>query len=113
MDSCPLKPTDQHVQARKVHERVPAVKFELGQLVATPGALAALAESGESPGGFLTRHAAGDWGDLSEEDRKENEFSLAHGFRLLSSYKLRNGTKLWIITEADRSATTLLLPEEY
>ena len=49
----------------------------------------------------------------SEEDRKENEFSLVHGFRLLSSYKLRNGTKLWIITEADRSSTTLLLPDEY
>ena len=101
------------MQARKAHEQVPATKFELGQLVATPGALAALEESGESPGAFLTRHAAGDWGDLSEEDRKENEFSSAHGFRLLSSYCLRNGTKLWIISEADRSATTLLLPDEY
>ena len=88
-------------------------RFELGQLVATPGALAALAESGEEPGTFLTRHASGDWGGLSEEDRKENEFSLLHGFRLLSSYRLRNGVKLWAITEADRSATTLLLPEEY
>ena len=88
-------------------------KFPLGQIVATPGALAALEKSSEEPGTFLTRHACGDWGDLSEEDRKENEFSLAHGFRLLSSYKLRNGTKLWIITEADRSSTTLLLPNEY
>jgi hypothetical protein len=87
--------------------------FELGQLVATPGALAALEESGEQPGSFISRHVAGDWGDLSDDDRKENEFSLVHGFRLLSSYRLRNGVKLWVITEADRSSTTLLLPEEY
>jgi hypothetical protein len=92
---------------------VPAAKFNLGQLVATPGALSALEESGEQHSTFLARHLSGDWGDLSEEDRKENEFSLLHGFRLLSSYKLRNGTKLWIITEADRSSTTLLLPNEY
>jgi hypothetical protein len=57
--------------------------------------------------------AAGDWGDLSEEDRKENEFFLVHRFRLLSSYRLRNGVKVWVITEADRSSTTLLLPDEY
>jgi hypothetical protein len=88
-------------------------KFPLGQIVATPGALAALEKSSEEPSTFLARHLSGDWGDLSEEDRKENEFSLLHGFRLLSSYKLRNGTKLWIITEADRSSTTLLLPDEY
>jgi len=72
-----------------------------------------LEASGEKPEKFLSRHAAGDWGDVSDADREENEFSLAHGFRLLSSYKLRNGTKLWIITEADRSSTTLLLPDEY
>ena len=90
-----------------------APKFELGQLAATPGALAALEESGEEPGTFIARHAAGDWGDLSEEDRNENEFSLLHGFRLLSSYRLRGGVKLWIITEADRSSTTILLPDEY
>jgi hypothetical protein len=88
-------------------------RFELGQVVATPGALAALTESGQNAVEFLLRHASGDWGGLSEEDRKENEFSLLHGFRLLSSYRLRNGVKLWAITEADRSATTLLLPEEY
>jgi hypothetical protein len=88
-------------------------RFELGQLVATPGALAALEEAGQNAGEFLARHVSGDWGDLSEEDRQENEFSLTHGFRLLSSYRLRNGTKIWAITESDRSATTLLLPEEY
>lgn len=88
-------------------------KLELGQIVATPGALAALEESGEQPGDLLRRHASGDWGELSEEDRKENEFPLVHGFRLLSSYTLSSGTTIWVITEADRSSTTLLLPEEY
>jgi len=88
-------------------------KFPLGQIVATPGALAALEKSSEEPGTFLTRHACGDWGDLSEEDREENEFSLVHGLRLLSTYTLKNGDKLWIISEADRSSTTLLLPNEY
>jgi len=87
--------------------------FQLGQIVATPGALAAFEESGEQPGDFLRRHACGDWGDLCDEDRKENEFSLLHGFRLLSSYTLSSGTKIWVISEADRSSTTLLLPEEY
>ena len=90
-----------------------AKQLQLGQIVATPGALAAFEESGEQPGDFLRRHASGDWGDLCDEDRKENEFSLAHGFRLLSSYTLNSGTKIWVITEADRSSTTLLLPEEY
>jgi hypothetical protein len=88
-------------------------KLELGQIVATPGALAALEASGESPLEFLSRHAAGDWGELSDEDRRENEFSLEHGFRLLSAYTLNNGTKIWIISEADRSSTCILLPSEY
>ena len=90
-----------------------ATQLQLGQIVATRGALAAFEESGEQPGKFLRRHACGDWGDLSEEDRKENEFSLVNGFRLLSSYTLSSGTRIWVITEADRSSTTLLLPEEY
>jgi hypothetical protein len=59
------------------------------------------------------RHLAGDWGELDEHDIRENEFSLEHGLRLLSAYRLSNGTKIWIITEADRSVTTFLLPEEY
>ena len=88
-------------------------KLELGQIVATFGALAAFGESCEQPSDLLRRHASGDWGELSEEDRKENEFSLVHGFRLLSSYTLSSGTTIWVITEADRSSTTLLLPEEY
>ena len=88
-------------------------KFPLGLLVATPGALQALAEAGQTPFEFLERHAAGDWGELDEEDRQENELSLREGFRLLSAYTLTTGVRLWIITEADRSATTLLLPEDY
>lgn len=87
--------------------------FELGQIVATPGALAALKKARQQPDEFLTRHINRDWGDLDEEDRKENEYSLEHGFRLLSAYKTNAGDRLWIITEADRSVTTLLLPEEY
>ena len=62
---------------------------------------------------YLVRHIAGDWGDVGEHDRRENELSLVRGFRLLSAYTLNSGTKIWIITEADRSATTVLLPEEY
>ena len=88
-------------------------RFPLGRVVATPGALQALEESGESPGVFLKRHLTGDWGEVDDHDRRENELSVVQGFRLLSAYTLSNGTKLWIITEADRRATTLLLPSEY
>ena len=87
--------------------------FQLGQIVATPGALAALEEAGQAPGEFLARHVNREWGNLSDEDRKENDYSLEHGFRLLSAYRTHAGDKLWIITESDRSVTTLLLPEEY
>jgi hypothetical protein len=88
-------------------------RFPLGRLVATPGALQALAEAGQSPMDFVERHQAGDWGELGEEDRQENEYSLQHGFRILSAYRTTNNVRIWIITEADRSATTVLLPEEY
>ncbi len=81
--------------------------FELGQILATPGALAALQKAGQEPHDFLGRHVACDWGDLSDEDRKENDYSLEHGFRLLSSYRTNAGEKLWIITESDRSATIM------
>ena len=85
--------------------------FQPGQIVATPGALS-LAERGVDLLECLQRHLCGDWGDLCKEDKAENEFSLKHGFRLLSAYDTPLG-KLWIITEADRSVTTFLLPEEY
>ena len=88
-------------------------RFPLGQIVATPGALSALTEAGDSPTSFLRRHVVGDWGELDEDDRRENERSVSAGCRLLSAYTTSIGIRLWIITEADRSATTLLLPEEY
>jgi len=87
--------------------------FPAGQIVATPGALALLEQANRSPLEFLARHLRGDWGDLCHEDKTENELSLKHGLRLLSSYPVTETEKLWIITEADRSVTTLLLPEEY
>ena len=87
--------------------------FTLGQLVATPGALAAIGVSGESLFDYLTRHLSGDWGDVDAEDARENELSLTHGWRLLSAYTLQSGTKIWVITEADRSSTCVPLPEEY
>jgi hypothetical protein len=62
---------------------------------------------------FLSRHLRGDWGDLCPEDKTENELSLKHGFRVMSSYEVTRAEKIWVITEADRSVTTLLLPEEY
>lgn len=88
-------------------------RFTLGQLVATPGALDALQATGEDVVTFVARHVTGDWGDLEEEDIQENELSVEKGFRILSAYHLKDGTKIWIITEADRSATTVLLPSEY
>ena len=87
--------------------------FPAGRLVATPGALALLEQANRSPLEFLSRHFRGDWGDLCQEDKTESELGLKCGFRLMSSYQLTQTEKLWVITEADRSATTLLLPAEY
>lgn len=92
---------------------VPQAKFPLGQCVITPDAVDALATTGEQPQTFLLRHVQGDWGELDAEDIEENEMSLQRGFRLLSRYLLADKTVIWIITEADRSVTTILLPEEY
>jgi hypothetical protein len=89
------------------------VTFILGQIVATRGALQALAASSQNPLEFLSRHARGDWGELCVEDREQNALALREGYRLMSAYTLGNGEKLWIITESDRSVTTLLLPQEY
>lgn len=94
-------------------------RFRLGQIVATPGALSALEKSGQSPFQFLSRHVRGDWGEVCEEDGKLNDAAVAHEgdeerqYRVLSAYRTRAGERMWVITEADRSATTLLLPEEY
>jgi hypothetical protein len=89
------------------------VSFPLGQTAATPGALEAFARTGEIPLRFLTWHANGNWGEVDEHDKQENDFSVEHGFRILSAYRLADDTTIWIITEADRSSTTILLPEEY
>ena len=87
--------------------------FSPGQIVATPGALAAFEEAEEEPFTYLARHLVGDWGEVCEEDAKENDFSVENGFRILSAYRLKDGMKIWLITEADRSSTCLLLPSEY
>ena len=88
-------------------------KFFLRRTVATPGALRALEQANQSPYEFIERHQTGDWGELCEEDKRENEFSVQNGFRILSAYRTRNDVKIWVITEADRSVTTLVLPHEY
>ena len=87
--------------------------FPLGQVVATPGALDALATAEQSASVFLRRHVTGDWGNVCEEDAQENKFSLEHDFRLVSAYTLESGVMIWLITEANRSVTTFLLPSEY
>jgi len=90
-----------------------AQRFPLGQIVATPGALAAFERNGQQPIEFLTRHVTGDWGDLDEEDKRANDHAVTHGERVLSAYSLGDRTKIWVITEADRASTAMLLPEEY
>jgi hypothetical protein len=88
-------------------------KFPLGRLAATPGALQAMQDSGQTPAAFLRRHAAGDWGEVGEENGRLNDEALRGGTRILSAYRTLKGEKVWIITEADRSVTTILLPREY
>jgi len=96
---------------RRTATLVPS-RFPLGRVLATPGALGLLDRCGISPVVLLRRHQCGDWGELDIEDRQANAQALALGARLLSAYPV-GSDRLWIITEADRSATTLLLPEEY
>ena len=86
-------------------------KFRLGKIVSTPNALDRLTQEDILTG--IQRHQAGDWGDVSEEDRAANELALIEGRRLWSVYHAGNGVKFWLITEADRSHTTVLLPEDY
>lgn len=88
-------------------------KFTLGTLVLTPGAIDALLRSGETPIPMLLRHVSGDWGNISDDDKQANERAIDKGERLLSSYNTKLGVKLWVITEANRTCTTVLLPDEY
>ena len=87
--------------------------FPLGRLLSTPGVLAALARTRTNPSTLLALHQAGDWGAVSADDKQANDLDLIHGGRLFSAYHLQDGTKVWCITECDRSATTFLLPSEY
>jgi hypothetical protein len=113
------QPTDQHYTLLLIggqllyRELSKPGRFELGQAVATPGAVEVMQRGGHIPPEFLLRHKHGDWGDLDPEDKHVNEEALRHGQRLLSAYRTRLSDKLWVITEWDRSVTTLLLPDEY
>jgi len=90
---------------------VPIAVFRLGRIVSTPHALESLTNEDILKG--IQRHQAGDWGNESAEDREANDRAVVEGTRVFSAYRAANGTKFWIITEADRSATTVLLPEDY
>ncbi len=92
-------------------KRIPL--FDLGQTVATPGALEAIEEADETAIQIYFWHQCGNWDNLDPEDAAENDRSVKEGFRILSAYILSTETKVWVITEADRSATTILLPSEY
>jgi hypothetical protein len=87
--------------------------FPLGQTLATPGALETLETLGIEPSTLLDRHLSCDWSDMDAEDQKSNREALKNGSRVFSSYRLGDGVKIWVITEADRSCTTILLPSEY
>jgi hypothetical protein len=90
-----------------------AALFSLGQLVATPGALQVLEQHAMLPLRLFARHSIGDWGEIGPEDAKANADAIRFGARILSSYRVAEGVKIWVITEADRSGTTLLLASEY
>jgi hypothetical protein len=118
-------------EGNPTHPTSSTPRFALGRILATPGALHALDEAERVRGHgarrsgahglparslateLLARHAAGDWGELDAEDQRANEDALMTGARILSAYVLPSGVRIWIITEADRSATTLLMPDEY
>ncbi len=98
-------------QLERVNEK--SILFSLGSVCLTVGAKEALAESNQEPFEFLSKHQLGDWGDVCQDDKKENDFSVKNGFRILSAYLTAKHEKIWIITESDRSVTTILLPSEY
>lgn len=87
--------------------------FPLGRVQASGGAIAVLAESEEDAITYLVKHVTGDWSEMDEEDLQENRYSVDKRLRIFSAYQLKSGVRIWIITEADRSVTTILLPEEY
>ena len=87
--------------------------FPLGKRAITQRAMEVLQQFNISPEAYFARHQMGDWGDLEDEDRKSNEVAINLGERIFSAYTIPNGPNIWVITEADRSATTVLLPDEY
>lgn len=87
--------------------------FPLGRTLATPGALETLETLGIEPSTLLDRHLACDWSDMDKEDQKSNREAVKNGSRVFSSYRLADDVKIWVITESDRSVTTILLPSEY
>ena len=89
------------------------IRFPLGRVVATPGALRGLEKAKQLPAAFLDRHVNGDWGDVPDADKHENEVSVEQGFCILSAYTTSAGDRIWVLTDADRSVTTILLPHEY
>jgi hypothetical protein len=92
-------------------QTIPVAVFRLGRIVATPNALRSLTPDDSLLG--IQRHQAGDWGNLTDDDRAANDRALAQGGRILSAYQATNGTRFWLITEADRSITTILLPKDH
>ena len=103
----------QRIQLHRASRVDGCLNSHLDRYVATPGALAALQEAQDSFWPYIKRHAAGDWGEVGREDKAENELSLREGFRILSVYTIKSGVKIWVLTERDRSATAILLPEDY
>lgn len=101
-------------RGKKITQQEGMPRFELGQICATPGAIETMERRGISPGQLLARHVLGDWGDLGDEDKRENDYSIEHGLRILSAYGAKDDPdRLWVITEWDRSVTTILRPDEY
>jgi hypothetical protein len=120
IDHCTLKAIKSRRRIEQ-EKKVITVKnglFKLGQVIATPGVLECLEQNKQSPWEFLSRHVVGDWGVVDDEDKALNDEAVKDGSRILSAYLLKDGTKVWIISEAEndhgnRAATTLLLPDEY
>lgn len=104
---------DNDTPTTNVAGTAPRARFSPGDIYITPGAIEALGESDDGAREFLVRHLGGDWGEVGAQDWAQNEFALSRELRILSAYRTGNGTRLWLITEADRSSTTILLPEEY
>ena len=116
----PASPTGTPLLPRTIADRTRSPLFQLGQVVATPGALQLLKELHVTPFTLISRHVCGDWGDLDASDQHENNMALISGSRIFSAYQLSRKDaaasiteKVWCITESDRSSTTLLLPREY